>query len=321
MAGESNISDILENFPSLDISGNAFLDTKLLGEVTIGNLIACAIIIVIVLIISRIVSGAIRRVLIGKAEVNSINFITKLVRWVIYFIGFLVLSPQLHLDLSGLLVAGGVVAVAFGFASQNTLSNFVAGVLLMFERPITIGDNISVKGTEGYVEDIGLLSTKIRTYEGIYVRIPNDTLFTSDITNYVSNVARRFDYSVDISYSEDADKAIKIIKKVIDTHPYALKSPSPSVYVNELGASGISIKVRIWSPSGYWWDARVDLLWKIFKALKTANVDIPFDQLVIWFGQEEAEKLKAEKLKTKETVSEIMSKAETAPENTRKQVK
>lgn len=321
MAEEANISNILEDIPTLDISGNAFLDTKILGDITMGNVIACAIIVIIFLILSRVVTGALRKILLGKAEINSINFITKLVRWVLYFIGFLVLSPQLHLDLSGLLVAGGVVAVAFGFASQNTLSNFVAGVLIMFERPISIGDNISVKGTDGYVEDIGLLSTKIRTYEGIYVRIPNDTLFTSDITNYVSNVARRFDYSLDISYSEDADKAIKIAKKVIDSHPYALKNPAPSVYVNELGASGISIRVRIWSPSGYWWDARTDLLWKIFKALKTANVDIPFDQLVIWFGQEEAEKLKAEKLKMKDSVSDIMSKAETAPENTRKQVK
>lgn len=315
----TDTGDIFDDIPTLDFSGTAFLDTNLVGEVTVGNLIACAVIVLAVLVIAKIITGTLHRVLLGKVELNSINFIKKMVRWVIYLIGFLILSPQLHLDLSGLMVAGGVVAVAFGFASQNTLSNFVAGVLLMFERPITVGDNISVKGIEGYVEDIGLLSTKVRTYEGIYVRIPNDSLFTSDITNYVSNVVRRFEYSVDISYSEDAEKAIKIIKEVVDRHPYALKNPAPGVYVNKLGASGIEIKIRIWSPSGYWWDARTELLWSIFKALKNADVEIPFDQLVVWFGEDEAEKLNNEKLKSKPKVSEILGKSEEAPENTHRE--
>ena len=283
----SAISDsIFGSLSGSDDGGSGFFDTVLINGITYGDIIGAVIILIGTLIVAKIFSGIINRMFTGKIEKNNIIFMQKLVRWVIYFIGFLVMSPLLHIDFSGLMVAGGIVAVAVGFASQNTLSNFVAGLLIMFERPVSISDNIKINGTQGYVEDIGLMSTTLRTYEGIYVRVPNETMFTSDITNYVAHVARRFEYLVSIRYSDDAAKAIEVIRGVIDKHPYALKSPSPDVYVDELGAHGVNLVVRIWSPSGYWWDARKDLLWKIFKALRAADIDIPFDQLVIWEGKD-----------------------------------
>lgn len=263
-----------------------FLNTVLINGITYGDILGAVIVLFGTLIISRVLSGIVNRMFSGKVEKNNVIFMQKLTRWIVYFIGFLVMSPLLSIDFSGLMVAGGIVAVAIGFASQSTLSNFVAGLLLMFERPVGISDNIKINGTQGYVEDIGLMSTTIRTYEGIYVRIPNGTMFTSDITNYVAHVARRFQYNVSIRYSDDAAKAIEIIKDVINKHPYALKKPSPDVYVDDLGAHGVQLIVRIWSPSGYWWDARTSLLWKIFKALRAADIDIPFEQLVIWEGKD-----------------------------------
>jgi len=301
-------------------TGNNFLDTKLIGEISYGDILGIIIIVVLTYLLARTLCTLLRRVLAGKVETNNIAFLAKLLKWTIYFIGFLLVSPYLHLDLSGLLVAGGVVAVAFGFASQNTLSNFVAGVLLMFERPVSVGDNIGVNGTEGYVEDIGLLSTTIRTYKGIFIRIPNASMFSSDITNYVAHIARRFDYDIGIRYTDDADKAVKVIKEVIDKHPYALRSPAPSVYVDELGTNSINLKVRIWCPSGFWWDVKTDLLWKIFKALRKANIDIPFPQLTLWYG-EEAPKSSRMAKGNGFTPEEVLGKSESSPENAVKVVK
>ena len=163
------------------------------GQVTVGNIVIFILLLVVTFILARAVSGVLRRTLAGKTEAKTIDLTVKSIRTVIYVVGIIVACTQLKIDLSGLLVAGGVVGVAVGFASQNTLSNLVAGILLMFERPVNIGDSIVVNGTEGYVEGIGLLSTRVRTYSGLYVRIPNDSLFTSEITNMVSNVARHFD--------------------------------------------------------------------------------------------------------------------------------
>ena len=302
------------------LTGNSLLDTNVIGQITAGNLLVAVIIIIATYIFAKLTCRVIIRVLAGKVDTNNSAFLAKLVKWAIYFIAFLIVSPFLHIDLSGLMVAGGIVAIAIGFASQNTLSNFVAGVLLMFERPVAIGDNISVNETEGYVQDIGLLSTTVRTYEGIYVRIPNESMFTSDITNYVAHIARRFDYDIGISYAGDAEKAIKIINDVIELHPYALKNPAPSIYVDELGASSVNLKVRIWSPSGYWWDVRTELLWKIFKALRNAGVDIPFGQLTLWFG-DEASKAKTMTKGGGFSPDEVLSKSVPSPENANKAVK
>lgn len=294
----------------------SILDSLIYGQLTVGNVVVFFLLLVATFVIARIISGILRRTLAGKTEAKTIDLTVKSVRTVIYVIGVIVACSQLKIDLSGLLVAGGVVGVAAGFASQNTLSNLVAGILLMFERPISIGDSIVVNGTEGYVEGIGLLSTRVRTYSGLYVRIPNDSLFTSEITNMVSNVARRFDYNISIRYTDDAKKAIKATKKVIEEHPYALKNPAPSVYVDTLGAHGIELKVRIWSPSGFWWDARTELLWTIFKALRQEDIDVPFDQLTVWFGEEDAAKLsRSLEAGTDMTVEEILGKSEKSPEN------
>ena len=299
-----------------DVDLNGITDAIVFANLTVGNIIIFLLLLVATFIIARVVSSIIRRSLSGKTEAKTIDLTVKSLRTVIYVIGVIVACSQLKIDISGLLVAGGVVGVAVGFASQNTLSNLVAGILLMFERPIGVGDSIVVNGTEGYVEGIGLLSTRVRTYSGLYVRIPNDSLFTSEITNLVSNVARRFDYNISIRYSDDAKKAIKAAKRVIDQHPYALKNPAPSVYVDELGAHGIELKVRIWSPSGFWWDARTELLWSIFKALRQEDIDVPFDQLTVWFGEEDAAKLQSSLAEgTDMTVEEILGKSEKAPEN------
>lgn len=300
------------------------MDTLLFGDITVGNLLAVFLIVILTFIIAKLVASTMKKFMMGKLEMNNIAFITKLVRWIIYFIGFMALSPQLHLDLSGLLVTGGIVAVAVGFASQNTLSNFVAGILLMFERPVAIGDNILVNEIEGYVQDIGLLSTTIRTYKGVFVRIPNESMFTSDITNYVSNIARRFDYTIGISYNDDIKKAISIIKDTVEKHPYVLENPAPFLYVDELADSSINITVRMWSPSGYWWDAKTELLWKIYDALTEGGVEIPFNQMVLWFGENDAEKLKEASLNKKQSgsgVAQILGESYSAPENAIKEEK
>ncbi|HJJ42559.1 MAG TPA: mechanosensitive ion channel family protein, partial [Methanocorpusculum sp.] len=157
-----------------------------------------------------------------------------------------------------------------------------------------------------------------------FVRIPNESMFTSDITNYVSNIARRFDYTIGISYNDDIKKAISIIKDTVEKHPYVLENPAPFLYVDELADSSINITVRMWSPSGYWWDAKTELLWKIYDALTEGGVEIPFNQMVLWFGENDAEKLKEASLNKKQSgsgVAQILGESYSAPENAIKEEK
>ena len=264
----------------------AVLETPLgVGGITIESLLFFTLILVIGVLIARIVSINVRRALSERLPVNERELLTKLVYYGIVILAFLAALPQLSVDLSGLLVAGGIAGIVIGFASQSVISNLISGLFLMFERPIQIGDNINVSDVTGSVEDIRVLSTVIKTFDGIYIRIPNEKVFTSNITNYVHNVARRFEYLISIRYQDDADLAIRIAKEVIEIHPFALRNPSPSVFVDNLGDNGVNLTVYIWAPARNWWEVRTDLLWKIKKALEENGIEIPFPQRTVWFPE------------------------------------
>lgn len=264
----------------------AVLETPLgVGGITIESLLFFTLILVIGVLIARIVSINVRRALSERLPVNERELLTKLVYYGIVILAFLAALPQLSVDLSGLLVAGGIAGIVIGFASQSVISNLISGLFLMFERPIRIGDNINVSDVTGSVEDIRVLSTVIKTFDGIYIRIPNEKVFTSNITNYVHNVARRFEYLISIRYQDDADLAIRIAQEVIETHPFALRNPSPSVFVDNLGDNGVNLMVYIWAPAWNWWEVRTDLLWKIKKALEENGIEIPFPQRTVWFPE------------------------------------
>ncbi len=254
------------------------------GDITAGNLMYFVVILVVGVAVARVVSTNVRRALTERLPKNERELLAKLVYYGIIIWAFVVALPQLEFDLSGLLVAGGIAGLVIGFASQSVVSNLVSGLFLMFEHPIKIGDNINVGDVSGSVEDIRVLSTVVKTYDGIYVRIPNETVFTSNITNYVHNAARRFEYQIGIRYQDDANEAIRIAKEVIAVHPFALKSPAPSVFVDNLGDNSVNLTVYIWAPARNWWDVRTDLLWKIKQALEENGIEIPFPQRTVWFA-------------------------------------
>jgi len=270
-----------------DLNITSLLNTPLgFGQITVSDLAWFILILIITVTVAKMVTLNIRRALAEKVPSNDLGIITKVVYYLIILAGIVIALPNLDFDLSGLLVAGGVASLVIAFASQSIVSNLISGLFLMVERPIKIGDNIGLDNISATVEDIRILSTIVRTYDGVYVRIPNTSVFTSKITNYVQNVARRFDYTVSIRYQDDADKAIRIIREVIWSHPFALKDPSPSVYVDELADDGVNIVIRIWAPSREWWDVRTTLLWKIKVELERNGIEMPFPQRTLTFDQE-----------------------------------
>jgi len=255
-----------------------------IGSITVENLVYFFVIILIGWAVARFVAINVRRALADRLAKNERELFVKLVYYVIILWAFVVALPQLNVDLSGLLVAGGIAGLVIAFASQSVVSNLVSGLFLMFEHPIKIGDNVNVAGVTGSVEDVRVLSTVVKTYDGLYVRIPNEEVFTSNITNYVHNAARRFEYQIGIRYQDDANKAIRIAKEVIETHPFALKSPAPSVFVDTFGDNRVNLTAYIWAPARNWWDVRTDLLWKIKQAFEENGIEIPLPQRTVVFA-------------------------------------
>jgi small-conductance mechanosensitive channel len=237
------------------------------------------------IIIGKTITIYLKRSFSDDFRPGTLELISKTIYYTILLIviAFVVL-PVLGLKASSLLVAGGVVGIILGFASQSIVGNLISGIFLMVERPIEIGQQVDIEGNLGTVEDVNIFSTIIRGYDGLYLRIPNEKVFTGNITNYVENVARRFDYDIGIRYSDDADQAIGIIKELIEAHPYTLKQPESLVFVNNLGDNAVVIKARIWCPATEWYTVKTELLWTIKKTLENNNIEIAFPQRTLWFA-------------------------------------
>ncbi len=266
-----------------------WLNYIIYGDVTLFLLILAVLVFVGALILSKLIAVQLRRTFTDRMVKEQLDIITKIVSYGIIVIAIIWIMPVLGIEPSGLLVAGGIVGLAVGFASQSIIGNLISGIFLMGERPVKIGDLIDISGNLGFVEDIQIISTSIRTLDGNFVRIPNETVFTSSITNYTSNPVRRFEYTVGISYADDADQAMQVIRNLINAHPLALVNPAPQVYVESLGDSSVDIIVRIWSPSTQWFGVKMEMLWNIKKAIEEAGIEIPFPQRVLWHGADKGD--------------------------------
>jgi small-conductance mechanosensitive channel len=261
-------------------------DIVIFGNVTLLDLLVVVLVLVIAAIIGKAISLNLRRSLKDKVKKEHLRSVTKVIYSIIIVIALILILPILGIDPSGLLVAAGFLGLVIGLASQSVIGNLVAGIFLVVERPLKVGDQVDVEGKMGYVEDVRIMSTIIRTYDGVFVRIPNEKVFTTNISNLVTHVARRLEYVVGIRYRDDADKAVAIIKDIIDRYPITLKNPEPTVYVRELGNSSVDIMVRFWVPSPEWYPVRRELLWKIKTTLEENDIFVPFPQREVWFKNE-----------------------------------
>jgi small-conductance mechanosensitive channel len=260
------------------------LENVVFGEVTILDLLIAASVLLTAIILAKGIQVYLKRSLAERLRRDHIQLIAKVVYYVIVVVAILVVLSVLGIDPSGLLVAGGIAGIVFGFASQSIVANLISGLFLLFERPIKIGEQVNIGDVTGFVEDINIISTTIRKYDGLYVRIPNEKVFTANITNFVSHVVRRFEYVVGIRYSDDADQAIGIINRVIDEQPFALKEPAPQVFVDNLGDNCVNIMVRVWAPVSEWYSLKMKLLWMLKTALEGEGIEIAFPQRVVWYG-------------------------------------
>jgi small-conductance mechanosensitive channel len=162
---------------------NHVIYTTSLASVTLGNLLKFALILSLTIFVTKIIILYLRRLLKDNVSKDVTETVLKFVHYVSIIVVIITILPLLGLDPSGLLMAGSITGIILGFASQNIVGNLISGIFLMIEKPVKIGDQVDISGTSGIVADIRIISTNIRTYDGLLVRIPNQKVFTSNITN------------------------------------------------------------------------------------------------------------------------------------------
>lgn len=191
---------------------------------------------------------------------------------------------EMGFQLSVLLGAAGVLSVAIGFASQTSASNLISGLFLIGEGPFSVGDFIQIGTTQGEVLSIDLMAVKLRTADNLFVRIPNETLIKSEVTNLTRFAIRRLSLPIGIAYKEDIHKVRQLLLAVADRHPLCMDEPRPQVVVQDFGASSVDLMFYAWARSENFVDLKDSILEAIKKAFDEAGVEIPFNQIGINTG-------------------------------------
>jgi len=212
----------------------------------------------------------------------------KTVYYVIIVIALLCALGLSGLNLSGLFLAGGFAGIIIGFATQSLFSNLISGIFLQIDKPMKIGDPVLITGklpdVAGVVVEVTTLSSRLRMFDGTYVRLPNSDVFLSEIRNYSNAAARRVEISVGVAYKEDTARVIEIIRKSIKETPLVLVEPEPDIYANDLGESAVQINVWCWVPFSVVFDMQKQLVSQIKRDLQTNNVEMPFPQRVVYIS-------------------------------------
>jgi len=205
-------------------------------------------------------------------------------RSVFYFIFtiFAVISLQhIGFQLSVLLGAAGVFTVAISFASQTAASNLISGIFLLFEHPFKVGDTVEVKGITGVVDSIDLLSTKLKTPDNKLVRIPNEAMIKSEITNLSYFATRRLDIIILVAYDCNITEVKDMLLEIADNCPHVLKDPPPNVTMNSFVNSAMELKFMAWVNTTEVSAARNALQETIKRQFDKAGIESPVSQFSV----------------------------------------
>ncbi|MBN2225849.1 MAG: mechanosensitive ion channel [candidate division Zixibacteria bacterium] len=250
--------------------------------VTVSSLLMFIIVLLVFLLISRIVNRIVlRRILNRFAIDDSTSYrMVRIGHYLVMIVGTLFAFQFVGIDLGGLAVIFGLLSVGIGFGLQNITSNFIAGLILLFEQPIRVGDRVTVGGTEGNVMAINMRSTTIRTLNNITIIVPNAEFISERVTNWSHGDSKiRLDIDVGVSYASDLETVLKALREAADEHREALKTPAPDVLLMEFGDSSWNMRLRVWidSPKRYYL-VRSEINQAIVGKFRQYGIEIPFPQ-------------------------------------------
>ena len=191
---------------------------------------------------------------------------------------------ELGFNLGVLLGAAGILTVAIGFASQTSASNIISGLFLLADRPFQLGDVIQVGGALGIVNEIELLSVKLRTFQNAIIRIPNEEMIKSQVTNFTFYPIRRIDIEVGVAYKEDISKVREVLLEVADRNPLCLEEPTPLFVYKGYGNSSIDLLLGVWIKKENYLLVMNSIKEDIKVAFDKKGIEIPFPHISVYTG-------------------------------------
>jgi len=243
-----------------------------------------------ILAMSFLITGVISFLLDGQ-EIK-LNFITLpkgvpaaislVIRYFILALGFVLALSALGIDLSRFNLLAGALGLGIGFGLQNVVSNFISGIILVFERPILTGDVVEVNNLLGVVSKIGVRSSRISTYDGSEVVVPNNNLISNDLINWtLSNNIRRNEIWIGVSYDSDPNQVLEVLLDVVSENKMVLKNPAPMALFDKFGDSALSFRLLFWVYFKNSLKSKSDVSIAIYNRFEELGIEIPLPQRVV----------------------------------------
>jgi len=256
-----------------------FINPELMGSIFRGS-----ILLIIGYIILHVISFLVGKFSKKNLSKQSAMIIQKGFHYTGMFLLLILVLQQFGVKLSALLGAAGIVGIALGFASQTSVSNIISGIFLIGEKPFEVGDLIMVGDKKGVVLSIDLPSIKIRTFDNLFIRIPNENLIKAEVTNITKFPIRRMDIKLGVAYKEDIRRVLEILKDIADKNPHVLNEPEPFIMFDGFGDSALEITYGIWFVREDWIKTKKEIMFDIKERFDAENIEIPFPHRTIYAG-------------------------------------
>jgi len=238
-------------------------------------------------LIVRLLVAAVQRLFMKKATPQRRMVVRKIIVYSGFVIVLMTVLAELGVKLTALLGAAGIVGIAVGFASQTSVSNIISGLFLISEKPFAVGDAIRIGTTTGIIQSIDLLSIKLRTFDNLFVRIPNEKILTSEVTNITRFPIRRMDLTLQVSYREDLDRVREVLRQVARGNRYCLDEPAPLILCTEFRESGVELLFGLWFSKADFINLKNSIMQDIRTRFAAEGIAIPYPTRTLKFADAE----------------------------------
>jgi small-conductance mechanosensitive channel len=202
--------------------------------------------IVLGLFFVRLLAVLTQRYIMKKSTPQRQMIARKAISYTGFILVLMAVLGELGVKLTALLGAAGIVGIAVGFASQTSVSNIISGLFLISEKPFAVGDVIRIGGTTGIIQSIDLLSIKIRTFDNLFVRIPNEKILSSEVTNITRFPIRRMDITLQVAHGQDLERVHALLAQIARDNPWSLDEPEPVIVFTEFKEGGVEVLFGLW---------------------------------------------------------------------------
>jgi len=251
----------------------------------IEKLIRIGIILIIGIVLITLITATVKKLLPKKLSQQRKMLINRFVRYLAIVMLFMVIISELDINLTAIFGAAGVIGIVIGVASQTSIGNIVSGFFLVSEKPFELGDLIRIGDKTGTVYSIDLLSIKIKTLDNLLLRIPNQTVISTEVINVTKFPIRRLDIDLSVAYKEDLARVKSVVEGVVKRNPYCLDEPEPLFTFKNFGDSGINILLGVWFERANFLKVKNSLFMEIKSTFDAVGIEIPFPHVSIYAGE------------------------------------